>query len=157
QKILTGESFPVEKAEGDTVFAATVLREGKLYIQATKVAEETMVASVVNLIRHAPVRETRVQNYAEQFADRVVPWSFLAAGGAFLLTGNAASAAALLIIAYGTGIQVAAPTTVLAAMTQAARHGVLIKGGRHLEQLSATDTIVFDKTGTLTLGEPEVV
>ncbi len=157
QKILTGESMPVEKGEGDTVFAATVVREGKLYLQASKVGEETMVANVVKLIRHAPVRETRVQNYAEHFADRVVPFSFMAAGGSFLATGNVSGAAALLIIDYGSGIRVAAPTTVLASMTRAARHGILIKGGRHLEQLAAADTIVFDKTGTLTLGAPEVV
>jgi Cu2+-exporting ATPase len=108
-------------------------------------------------VRHAPVRETRVQNYAEHFADRVVPWSFLAAGASALATGQVHGAAALLIIDYGSGIRVAAPTTVLASMTQAARHGILIKGGRHLEQLAAADTIVFDKTGTLTLGVPEVV
>jgi Cu2+-exporting ATPase len=157
QKILTGESMPVEKGEGDTVFAATVVREGKLYLQATKVGEETMVASVAQLIRHAPARETRAQNYAEQFADRVVPFSFMAAGGAFLATGSASAAAALLIIDYGSGIRVAAPTTVLASMTRAARRGILIKGGRHLEKLAAVDTIVFDKTGTLTLGTPEVI
>jgi Cu2+-exporting ATPase len=157
QKILTGESMPVEKGEGDEVFAATVVRDGKLYLKASKVGEETMVANVVNLIRHAPVRETRVQNYAEHFADRLVPWSFLAAGAAAAATGSVNGAAALLIVDYGTGIRVSAPTTVLAAMTKAARHGVLIKGGRHLEQLAAVDTIVFDKTGTLTIGVPEVV
>ncbi len=157
QKILTGESIPIEKGEGDTVFAATVVRAGKLYLRATKVGQDTMVANVVRLIRHAPVRETRVQNYAEHFADRVVPWSFMAAGVAFLASGNVGSAAALLIIDYGSGIRVAAPTTVLAAMTRAARHGILIKGGRHLERLAEADTIVFDKTGTLTLGIPEVV
>ncbi len=157
QKILTGESMPVEKGPGDTVYAATVVREGKLYVRTSKVGEETMVANVVQLIRHAPVRETRAQNYAEHFADRVVPWSFMAAGGSFLVTGQAQGAAALLIIDYGSGIRVAAPTTVLASMTRAARHGILIKGGRHLEQLAAVDTIVFDKTGTLTQGMPEVV
>jgi len=157
QKVLTGESMPVEKGEGDTVYAATVVREGKLYLKAAKVGQETMVANVVQLIRHAPMRETRAQNYAEHFANRIVPWSFLGAGGAFLATGNVNTAAALLIIDYGTGIRVAAPTTVLAAMTSAARQGILIKGGRHLEDLATIDTIVFDKTGTLTLGEPEVV
>ncbi len=157
QKVLTGESVPVEKSEGDTVYAATVVREGKLYLKASKIGQETMVANVVHLIRDTPARETRAQNYAEHFADRVVPWSFLGAGAALLATGNVNSAAALLIIDYGTGIRVAAPTAVLAAMTTAARQGILIKGGRHLEDLATIDTIVFDKTGTLTLGHPEVV
>jgi len=157
QKVLTGESMPVEKTVGDSVYAATVVREGKLYLTAAKVGAETVVANVVHMIRDAPVRETRAQNYAEHFADRIVPWSFAGAGAAFGATGNVNTAAALLIIDYGTGVRVSAPTAVLAAMTQAARRGVLIKGGRHLEQLAAVDTIVFDKTGTLSLGVPEVV
>jgi Cu2+-exporting ATPase len=81
QKILTGESLPVEKGEGDQVFAATVVRDGKIYLTATKVGEETMAAKIVQLVRDAPVHETRVQNHAEQFADRLVPWTFLGAGG----------------------------------------------------------------------------
>jgi cation transport ATPase len=157
QKILTGESMPVEKNVGDQVHAATVVRDGKLYLTATQVGRETMAAKVVQLVQNAPVRETRIQNYAEQFADRLVPWSFLGAGGAFVLSGDVNKVAALLIVDYGTGIRVAAPTTVLASITKAARQGVLIKGGRHLERLAAVDAIVFDKTGTLTLGTPEIV
>jgi Cu2+-exporting ATPase len=157
QHMLTGESMPVEKEEGAVVYAATVLREGKLYIRASKVGRETTVAKVIDLVRQAPVRETRVQNYAERFGDRIVPWSFLGAGGSFLATGNVNHAAALLIVDYGTGIRVAAPTGVLAAIGKAARHGIFIKGGRYLEQLADVDAIVFDKTGTLTVGQPEVV
>jgi Cu2+-exporting ATPase len=157
QKMLTGESMPVEKGHGDAVYAATVVRDGKLYLRATRVGDETVVAKVVQLVRDAPVRETRVQNYAERFADRLVPWSFLGAGVAFLGGGGVNHAAALLIIDYGTGIRVAAPTTVLAAIARAARQGILIKGGRYLEQLAHVDAVVFDKTGTLTIGQPEIV
>jgi heavy metal translocating P-type ATPase len=157
QKILSGESLPVEKGEGDQVYAATVVRDGKLYLQAAKVGQETLAAKVVQLVRDAPVRETRVQNYAEQFADRMVPWSFLGAGASLMFSRSASVAASLLIVDYGTGIRVAAPTTVLSSMTKAARQGILIKGGRYLEQLAEMDAVVFDKTGTLTLGAPEVV
>jgi Cu2+-exporting ATPase len=159
QKILTGESLPVDKGEGDQVFAATVVRDGKIYLTATKVGEETMAAKIVQLVRDAPVHETRVQNYAEQFADRLVPWTFLgAAGAASLSPGNGFGAAgAVLIVDYATGIRIAAPTTVLASMARAARHGILIKGGRHLENLAEVDVVVFDKTGTLTQGTQEVV
>ena len=129
QKILSGESLPVEKGAGDQVYAATVVRDGELYLQAAQVGEETLAAKVVQLVRDAPVRETRVQNYAEQFADRMVPWSFLGAGASLMLSRNASVAASLLIIDYGTGIRVAAPTTVLSSMTKAARQGILIKGG----------------------------
>ena len=157
QKMLTGESMPAEKEEGATVYAATVVSDGKLYVRASRVGQETVAAKIVRLVREASARETRIQDYAEQFADRIVPWSFAGAGGAFLTTGSADAAAGLLIIDYGTGIRVAAPTTVLASITRAARQGILIKGGRHLERLLEVDAIVFDKTGTLTRGTPEVV
>jgi Cu2+-exporting ATPase len=87
----------------------------------------------------------------------MVPWSFFGAGASLILSRSTSVAASLLIVDYGTGIRVAAPTTVLSSMTKAARQGILIKGGRYLEQLAEIDAIVFDKTGTLTLGEPEVV
>jgi Cu2+-exporting ATPase len=157
QKILTGESMPVEKGEGDHVYATTVVREGKLYLRASSVGEATVAAKVVKLVRDAPIRETRIQNYAEQFADRIVPWSLAGAAGAFVTTGNVNVAAPLLIVDYATGIRVAAPTTVLSSMAKAARQGVLIKGGRYLEQLAQVDAIVFDKTGTLTLGSPKII
>jgi heavy metal translocating P-type ATPase len=157
QQILTGESMLVEKSAGDQVYAATVVRDGKLYLTAAKVGAETMAAKVVQLVRDAPVRETRIQNYTEQFADRLVPWSFFGAGLTLVLTGDVNRVASLLIVDYGTGIRVAAPTTVLASMTKAARQGILMKGGRSLERLAAVDAIIFDKTGTLTLGVPEVV
>ncbi|MER3424715.1 MAG: heavy metal translocating P-type ATPase, partial [Nitrospiraceae bacterium] len=157
QKVLTGESLPVEKAAADAVFATTVVRDGKLYVEAAKVGSETAAANIIRLVRDAPIRETRVQNYAEEFGDRLVPWSFLGAGASYLATSNLNTAASLLIVDYGTGIRVAAPTTVLSSMTKAARQGIFIKGGRHLERLTEIDTIIFDKTGTLTTGSPEVV
>jgi heavy metal translocating P-type ATPase len=157
EKMLTGESLPVEKGEGAPVYAATVLSDGKLYLRAAKVGEATLAAKIVQFVREAPTRETRIQNYAEEFADRIVPWSFVGAGGVLGATGNVNTAAALLIIDYGTGIRIAAPTTVLASIARAARHGILMKGGRHLERLAEVDAVVFDKTGTLTQGTPEIV
>lgn len=156
QKLLTGESTPVQKRQGDTVYAATVLREGTLYVRTAQVGQETAAAKMVQLVHEAPIHDTRIQNYAERFANRLVPWSFLGAGISFLIQGNANTAASLLIIDYGTGIRVSAPTTVLSAMTRAARRGIFIKGGRYLERLAAVDTIIFDKTGTLTIGSPEI-
>lgn len=157
QHMLTGESLPVQKDEGDRVFAATVVREGKLYLRAERVGADTEAAQIVRLVQEAPARDTRMQNYAEQWADALVPVSFMGAGATALLTGNLSQTAAILIIDYGTGIRVSAPTTVLAAMTKAARQGILIKGGRHMEKLAQVNAIVFDKTGTLTLGQPEII
>jgi Cu2+-exporting ATPase len=158
QAMLTGESMPVQKNVGDTVFAGTAVRDGKLYFTAEHLGRDTMASKIIRLVEQAPVRETRIQNYAERFANRMVPWSLLGASGCFLATGNVHAAAAFLIVDYGTGIRVAAPTTVLSSLAAAARQGILIKGGgRYLEVLADVDMIVFDKTGTLTKGIPDLV
>jgi len=156
QKTVTGESLPVERQTGQEVFASTVLRDGKLRIRATRVGAETTAAQIVHLIESAPVGETRIQNYAEKFGDRLVLPSLLLSGGLYAATRNLDRLLSMLIVDYGTGIRVAAPTAVLAAMTHAARQGILIKSGAHMERLASVDTIVFDKTGTLTYGVPDV-
>ena len=157
QAALTGESVPVEKEEGSLVYAATVVREGKLYIRAERIGSETEAGQILRLVDAAPARETKIQNYAVKWANDLVPYSFLGAGFAAAIGGGIPGAAAVLIIDYGTGIRIAAPTTVLSAMTKAIRNGILIKGGRHLESLAEVDAVVFDKTGTLTTGHPDVV
>lgn len=156
QKTITGESLPVQRGSGDRVYAATVVRDGKLTVDATGVGENTTAAQIVHLLETAPMGETRMQNYAERFADRLVaPW-LAATGAIFAVTANVDRLVSMIIIDYGTGIRVAAPTSVLAAMTAAARRGILIKSGAHMEKLARVDTIVFDKTGTLTRGQPEI-
>jgi heavy metal translocating P-type ATPase len=157
QQTLTGESLPVDKGPDSPVYAATVVCDGKLYIKAEQVGDRTEAAKIVKLIQEAPASETRIQNYAEQLADDLVPISFVGAGSSAVLTRSMSQAASVLIIDYGTGIRVAAPTTVLASMTKAAKKGILIKGGRHVEKLADVDAVVFDKTGTLTTGAPKVV
>jgi Cu2+-exporting ATPase len=156
QQALTGESVPVEKAAGDVVHAATVVQDGKLYARADRVGEDTEAARIVRMVQDAPAHETRIQNYAESLANKLVPYSFAGAAANGLMSQSLASSASVLIIDYGTGIRIAAPTAVLASMTKAVRHGILIKGGRSMEQLSGVDAIVFDKTGTLTTGSPQV-
>jgi len=157
QKTITGESLPIERRIGEKVYAATVVREGKLYLRADRVGHETTAAQIVHLVESAPVGETRIQNYAERFADKLVAPSLGVASGIYALSGDLNRLLSMVIIDYGTGIRVAAPTSVLAAMTHAARQGILIKSGSHLEKLHQVDTIVFDKTGTLTQGVPHVL
>jgi P-type Cu2+ transporter len=156
QATLTGESMPVEKNVDDDVYAATVLREGELHINAQRIGDETEAARIVRLIEDAPAKETKIQNYAVKWANDLVPYSFAGAGFATTM-GGLTGASAVLIVDYGTGIRIAAPTTVLSSMTKAIRHGILIKGGRHMENLAEVDAIVFDKTGTLTSGQPDVI
>ena len=152
QRHITGESVPALRRMGDMVFAGSSIVEGSVTVEITEVGNETVVAKIVQVIEKAPVGETRIQNYAEQFADKLVA-PLLGANVAMLaLTGNVDRFMSMAIVDYGTGIRVAAPTSILTTMTRAAREGILIKSGHHVEQLATLRGIAFDKTGTLTCG-----
>ncbi len=153
---LTGEAMPVVREEGQTVYASTLVREGHLHIGVEQVGEETRAGRLIRLMREAPVHDTRVENYAARVADRVVLPSFLLSGAVLALTRDPSRAASILIADFMTGIRVSVPTTILAALTGAARKGIVVRSGRALEKLAAVDTVVFDKTGTVTRGEPTV-
>jgi manganese/zinc-transporting P-type ATPase C len=157
QKTITGEGLPVSRSVGEAAFAATVIREGRIVIRAQNVGDQTTAAQIVNLIDSAPVGDTRMQNHAERLADKLVTPTLALASGAAVLTSDFTRFTSLVIVDYGTGIRVAAPTTVLSSMARAAREGIIIKSGRYMERLAEADTVVFDKTGTLTRGAPEVV
>jgi Cu2+-exporting ATPase len=153
---LTGEPMPVMREEGQVAYASTLLREGHLHIAVEQLGRETRAGRIVQLMREAPVHDTRIEDYAGKVADRIVLPSLLLAAGVFAVTRDPARAASILITDFATGIRVSVPTTVLAAMTGAAQHGVLMRSGRALEQLAAVDAVVFDKTGTVTEGQPTV-
>ena len=157
QKTITGEGLPVTRGKGDAAFAATVVSDGHLTIRATRVGADTTAGQIVRLVESAPIGDTRMQNHAERLADRLVVPELVLATGAAVVSGDFDRFLSLVIVDYGTGIRVAAPTAVLASMTHAARTGIIIKSGRHLERLAEVDTIVFDKTGTLTHGTPAVL
>ncbi len=150
---LTGESMPVSKREGQTVYASSLVREGQIYIVAERVGNDTCVGKTIELMQQAPVHDTRMENYAAKIAEKAVVPTLLLSASVFALSRNPARAASILTLDFATGIRVCVPTTVLAALTYAARRGILIRSGRALEQLASIDTIVFDKTGTLTKGE----
>jgi heavy metal translocating P-type ATPase len=157
QKTITGESLPVVRGKGEAAFAATVIREGQLTIRALRVGQETTAGQIARLVDGAPIGDTRMQNHAERFADRLVLPTLALATGTAAVTFDFNRFLSLVIVDYGTGIRVAAPTSVLASMTHAARAGIMIKSGGHMEKLAEVDTVVFDKTGTLTHGVPEVI
>ena len=157
QKTITGESLPVSRGKGEAAFAATVLRDGQLWIRAARVGANTTAGQIAHLVESAPIGDTRMQNHAERFADRLVTPTLALAVGTAALTRDFGRFLSLVIIDYGTGIRVAAPTSVLASMTHSARSGIIIKSGAHMERLAQCDTVVFDKTGTLTHGAPAVI
>lgn len=154
---LTGESLPILKVKGQHVFASTLVREGRIYIKAERLGDETRAGQSIKLMQEAPVHDTRMENYATKIAERAVLPTLLLGGAVFAATRNPARAASVITLDFATGIRVSVPTTVLAALTYAAKQGILIRSGRALEQLAAVDTVVFDKTGTLTKGEVTVV
>jgi P-type Cu2+ transporter len=157
QKTITGEGLPVTRGAGEQAFAATVIRDGQLTIRAARVGADTTAGQIVRLVESAPIGDTRMQNHAERLADRLVVPELVLATGAAVVSADFDRFLSLVIVDYGTGIRVAAPTAVLSSMTHAARTGIIIKSGRHLERLAEIDTVVFDKTGTLTHGTPAVL
>lgn len=157
QKTITGEGLPVGRGKGEAAFAATVIREGQIILRALRVGDATTAGQIVHLVESAPIGDTRMQNHAERFADRLVTPTLALAASTAAVTRDFSRFLSLVIVDYGTGIRVAAPTSVLSSMTHAARAGMIIKSGGHMEKLADIDTIVFDKTGTLTHGTPAVM
>jgi Cu2+-exporting ATPase len=154
---LTGESLPVLKSKGQQVFASSLVREGRIYILAETVGNQTRVGKSLQLMQEAPIHDTRMGKDAIQIAEKAVLPTLLLGGAVLALTRNPARAASILSLDFATGIRVSVPTAVLAALSYAARQGILIRSGRALEQLARVDTVVFDKTGTLTKGEAAVI
>ena len=157
QRHITGESIPSTVRSGDSLFAGSSIVEGSVSIRITHAGKDTVASKIVQLVESAPSGDTRIQNYAEKFADHLVA-PMLGVNLALLLaSGNLDRFMSLAIVDYGTGIRVAAPTSILTSMTRAAREGILIKSGRIIEQLGTLKGIAFDKTGTLTTGKLDVV
>ena len=157
QKTITGEGLPVTRGKGEAVFAASILREGQLTVRALRCGGQTMAGQIAQLVDSAPVGDTRMQNHAERFADRLVLPTLALAVGTAAVTADFNRFLSLVIVDFGTGIRVAAPTSMLSSMTHAARAGIIVKSGGHMEKLAEVDTIIFDKTGTLSHGTPHVV
>ena len=153
---LTGESIPATRSPGDEVFASTLVVDGNLCILTERTGNNTRAGVIVSLMQLAPVHDTRVENYAAAVANQMVVPTLLTGIGVGAFSGDINRAIALLTLDIGTGIRVSVPTTILSALTFAARNGVFIRSGRAIEILARIDTVVFDKTGTLTQGHAGV-
>ncbi len=157
QAPITGESIPVEKSIGDDVFAGSIIQLGMLEIEVSKVGKDTTLSRIVQLVEEAEAAKAPIQKVADRFASRFLPLVFLAAALTFLLTRNITNSIAVIVVACPCAIALATPLAVVASVGNAARKGIVVKGGVYLEELAKIDTMVIDKTGTLTLGEPKVV
>ena len=153
---ITGESVPIIKEKGDTAFSGTIVEQGKIYVQANKVGEDTSISRIIHLIEEASTTRAPIQNIADIYADKLVPYSFLLSGLVYLVTADFLRAVTILIVACPCAAGLATPTALSAALGNAAKRGILIKGGKYLEEIGQVDTVLFDKTGTLTKGKPYV-
>jgi Cu+-exporting ATPase len=156
QAVITGESMPVEKKVGDTVFAATINEVGVLFIKVMHVGEDTTYSKIIKLVQEAESAKAKVQRVADKFSTYFTPLIIIASLTTYFFTNNIQNAIAVVVVACPCAVAIATPLAVVAGVGLAAKHGIIIKGGKYLEALASIDTIVMDKTGTLTIGTPAV-
>ncbi|QNK80333.1 heavy metal translocating P-type ATPase [Nakamurella sp. PAMC28650] len=153
---LTGESRPVDRIAGETVRSGSVNAGPPIGLIATSEAASSTYAQIVRLVEQANADSAPFVRTADRFAVYFVPFTLALAGGAWLVTGDAVRAVAVLVVATPCPLLLAAPIAIMSGLSRSARLGVIIKGGEALERLAAGRVLILDKTGTVTRGEPEV-
>lgn len=156
QSVMTGESLPVDKGEGEEVFCGTINRFGSIDISATKVGENSSLQKLIRMVQEAEDKQAPMQRIADKVASWLVPVALLIAIFSYVFTGNIVTAVTVLVVFCPCALVLATPTAIMAAIGQATKHGVIIKSGEALEKMGKVDTIAFDKTGTLTYGRLDV-
>lgn len=165
ESMVTGESIPVDKAEGDTVIGGTINKTGMIRVRVDRVGRDSFLAQIISFVEEAQARKAPIQRFADYVAARFVPavvsvalltfvvWLFMGKEIGFSLL----MAVSVLVIACPCALGLATPAAIMVGLGKAAEMGILIKGGEVLEAVRKLDTVVFDKTGTLTVGKPSVV
>ncbi|MDR3181825.1 MAG: cation-translocating P-type ATPase, partial [Planctomycetaceae bacterium] len=165
QSVLTGESMPVDKTAGETVFGGTVNRFGSFTMRATHVGEDSSFARMIRLIKEAEERKSPMERLADRWASALIPAALFTAAAVaaisyyvFAASGEEAlkRGITILVVFCPCSLVLATPTAVIAAIGNASRRGILIRSGEVLEQLGKINTVCFDKTGTLTYGKPQL-
>ena len=157
QAALTGESMPVRKAAGATVYAGTVVEEGECVLVAKAEGGANRYDKIVAMIQESEKLKSGTENRALQLADRLVPWCLAGTVATYALTRNVTRAISILMVDFSCALKLSMPLAVLSAMRECGEYHITVKGGKYLEALAQADTIVFDKTGTLTRATPQVV
>ena len=164
QATITGESIPVEKTVGDRTFAGTLNEQGALEIKVEKIAEDTTLAHIIQLVEEAQEKKAPIQNVADRFTTYFLPImaivsSSVFAASYFTLGFDVALArtVTVLLVACPCALSIAVPVAVAATIGNASMNAIIIKGGTHIEKLKDVTLVAFDKTGTLTIGEPRVI
>lgn len=156
QASITGEPLPVHKRPGSMIYAGTVVDEGELAITVRQESGTGRYDRIVKMIEESEKLKSSTEDKASHLADRLVPWTLGASALTWLISGNAARAAAILMVDFSCALKLSMPISVLSAMREAGTHKISVKGGKFLENCSEASTIVFDKTGTLTCASPSV-
>lgn len=154
---ISGESLPLDKEISSSVLAGTLVESGALDIRTDRIGKDTMFARIIALVESAEDQQAPVQKLADRVAAWLIPVVFIFLLGVYLVTHDIRKIVTLLIFTSPAELGLATPLVMIAAIARAARNGILIKGGIHLESLAKVNLLVFDKTGTLTVGKPEVV
>ena len=152
QSVMTGESLPVDKGVGDEVFCGTLNCFGAIDLEVVREGEDISLRQMIRLVQEAENRQAPMQRIADRCASWLVPAALLIALGAYIAAGNIVTAVTVLVVFCPCALVLATPTAIMAAIGQAAKHGVIIKSGEALENMGKVDVIAFDKTGTLTCG-----
>ncbi len=157
QAVMTGESLPVDKSEGDEVSSGTVNQFGSFEMRATKVGEDSSIQRMIKLVQSADAGKAKIVGMADRWATWIVVIALAAAALTWIIAGELIRAVTVLVVFCPCSLVLATPTAIMAAIGNATRHGFLVKEGDALERLSKVRIVAFDKTGTLTYGQPEVV
>ena len=156
ESAITGESMPVEKTPGAQVFAGTINHNGLLHVQATGVGADTTLARIIRRVEEAQEAKAPTQQFIERFARWYTPAIIALSAVAYLITRDLSLALTLLVIGCPGALVISTPVSVVAGIGRAAQRGILIKGGRYLEQAGKISAVALDKTGTLTAGKPRL-
>ena len=157
QAALTGESMPVRKTTGATVYAGTVVEEGECVLVAKAEGGANRYDKIVAMIEESEKLKSGTENRALLLADRLVPWCLAGTVATYAFTRNVTRAISILMVDFSCALKLSMPLAVLSAMRECGEYHITVKGGKYLEALAKADTIVFDKTGTLTHATPQVV
>ena len=156
QASITGESMPVRKTEGAYIYAGTVVDEGEICVRTAKISGTGRYDRIAQMIEVSEKLKSASESRASHLADRLVPYSFGGTVLTWLLTRDITRTMSILMVDFSCALKLAMPLSFLAAMREAGKHGITVKGGKFLEAVASADTVIFDKTGTLTYASPRV-
>lgn len=156
QAAITGEAMPVNKEIEDTVFSGTIIESGYLKVRADRIGEDTTFSRILEMVEDAQDKKVKVQKFLEVFSKYYTPGIMILAAVVYIIAQDIELALTLLVIACPGALVISTPVSIVAGIGNAAKKGILIKGGDIIEKLGSVKVVAFDKTGTLTVGLPEV-